>query len=466
MTSLTREIADFIAENSYEQIPERAVAVAKEAILDGMGCILAGSVEPVSRTITEYVKELGGNPEATVIAGGFKTSAPQAALANGTLAHALDYDDVSFTWIAHPTVVLLPPVLALGEHYNASGREVLAAYILGFEIAARIGSVIIPHHYDIGWHATATLGTIGAATAAARILKLNSQQTRMALGIAASLAGGMRQNFGTMTKPFHAGNASKNGVVAAILASKGMTADENILEGPSGFCAIWGPGDEGLAKATQSLGNPWELVTTGMILKPYPCCRETHREIDAILHLREEHNINAEDVAEVRCITNAITPQILRHHRPKTALEGKFSMEYCMAVALLDGKVGLAQFTDKRVSEPRAQELLTRVKYIHPPGEIGIEAELKSPITITVKLKDDSEYSHEVMIGRGEPEEPMTDEQRFEKYRECAHTCLSEKNTERSLELLTNLETMENIEELMKIVKFPERSGLDADGKI
>lgn len=150
MRSLTEEIANFIVLNGYEQMPERAVAVAKEAILDSMGCALAGSVEPVSRIITEYARETGSNPEATVIAGGFMTSAPLAALANGTMAHALDYDDVSFTWIAHPTVVLLPAILALGEQYNASGREVLAAYILGFDVSAKIGSVIIPHHYEMG----------------------------------------------------------------------------------------------------------------------------------------------------------------------------------------------------------------------------------------------------------------------------------------------------------------------------
>lgn len=456
MSSLTEEIANFIVLNGYEQMPERAVAVAKEAILDSMGCALAGSVEPVSRMITECAREMGGNPEATVIAGGFRTSAPQAALANGTMAHALDYDDVSLTWIAHPTVVLLPAILALGEQCNASGREVLEAYILGFEVPAKIGSVIMPRHYEIGWHSTSTIGIMGAATAASKILKLNVQETRMALGIAASLAGGLRLNFGTMTKPFHAGTASKNGVVAALLAKKGMTAYENIFEGPIGFCAIWGPGEEGLAKATQSLGNPWELVSPGVTLKFYPCCSDTHRCIDAILHLVEEHSIDAANVAEVRCMTGTIVPQGLRHHRPQKALEGKFSMEYCMAVALLDRKVGLEQFTDERVLEPQVQELLTRVQHGHPPGAVGMEAGLKLPDTVTVKLHDGNEYSCEVMVARGEPQKPMTDEQRFTKYRECARLSLSEEKIERSLNLISNLEAVENIGELMKVVGFTE----------
>lgn len=170
-----------------------------------------------------------------------------------------------------------------------------------------------------------------------------------------------------------------------------------------------GPWGGGLTKATQSLGNPWELVSPGVALKLYPCCRATHRCIDAILQLREEHGIHAEAVAKVRCTPSAIVPGGLRHHRPQKALEGKFSMEYCMAVALFDGKVGLEQFTDERVSDPQVQELLTRVKHGHPPGTVGMEAELKFPDTVTVKLHNGSEYSCEVMVARGEPQKPMSD---------------------------------------------------------
>jgi len=446
----TERIANFIVATGFEQIPREAVDFAKGAILDCLGVTLAGSQDSSGKIVTEYVKELGGNPEAGVIGGGFKTSAPQAALANGTMAHALDYDDVAISWVAHPTAALLPAVLALGERGKLCGREVLAGYIIGFEVGAKLGAGIGPGHYAWGWHATVTLGTMGAAAAAAKMLRLDAPQTRMALGIATSLAGGTRQNFGTMTKPFHAGSAARNGVVAALLAKRGFTADEAILENPMGFCKLFsGGGDFDIAKATQGLGDPFDIVTPGLSMKPYPCCRFTHRCLDAILYLIKEYRPRAEDVERVECKTAEFVPQVVIHPRPKSGLEGKFSMQYCMAIALLDGEVGLGQFTDEKVLDPRAQELLKRVEYVHPEGLTPLH-----PEAVTIKLKDGRELCHEVAIAKGDPGNPMGKEELAAKYRDCASFVLSAEGIQKSLDMVSHLEDLEDITELIDLLRL------------
>ena len=445
----TEQIAEFVVETSYNSIPGEAVKRAKDAIMDGLGVTLAGTIEPVSRIITEYVKEMGSAPQAGVIGCGFRSSAPHAALANGTMAHALDYDDVLSLMTGHPTVPVLPVVLALGEVQHSSGKDVLGAYILGVEVEARLGAGIGRRHYAVGWHSTATLGTLGAAAAAAKIMGLNVTETRVALGIAASKAGGLRQNFGTMTKPFHAGNAARNGIIAAMLAQKGFTADESILESQFGFCVVLGgEGEYDLERMTESLGKQFAIVEPGLDMKPYPCCRFTHRCIDAMLHIVEEHHPVAEEVVEIECQTGPATANILIHHQPKTPLEGKFSMEYCMARALMDGEMKIAQFDKEKVLEPGAQELLQKVKYVHPEREEGQRA----PEVVTVRLSDGRQYSQEVLFAKGSPEQPMSAEELIDKYRDCALVVLPEEAVERSLELVAHLDKLKDITELTDLL--------------
>jgi len=409
--------------------------------------------------MTQYAKEMGGNPEAGVIAAGFKTSAPQAALANGVMAHALDYDDVAVSWIGHPTAVLLPVVLALGERGRLSGREALAGYILGLEVEAKLGACVGFGHYDWGWHATATLGTLAAAAAAAKMLSLDICRTRMALGIAASLAGGTRQNFGTMTKTLHAGSAARNGIVAAFLAERGFSADGAIIESPMGFCKLFSGGAEyDVAQAALRLDSPFDIVSPGISLKPYPCCRLTHRCIDAILHLIEEYGVSAEDVKTVECRTSESVPQVLIHSRPKTGLEGKFSMQYCMAIALLDGRVALGQFTDDKVAHARAQELLRRVEYVHT-GDVGGAEMLTTPEVVTITLRDGRKLSAEVPVAKGDPRNPMTEEELAAKYRDCASSVLSRDDIEKSRDMVYNLQDVEDISEFMDLICLRGKGG-------
>jgi len=457
ITSTTQIMADFAVNTGYEALPYTAVEIAKISIIDGVGVCLAGSQSSASKIIADYVSEGNSKPEATVISRGYKTSASEAALANGTMMHALDYDDCAEAFLGHPTTVILPAVLALGESNRISGKEALLAYILGYEVGNKIGLGMGPAHYDVGWHGTATVGTLAAAVAAAKVLKLNVQKTRMAMGIAASLAAGLRQNFGTMTKPLHAGNAARNGVFAALLAQKGFTADPGILEGSFGYARVFkGAAEPNLEEMTKNLGAPFEIVSVPPIIKLYPSCRATAGCIDAILYLVNQHAIKAEDVAEVECRTSSHTPQILIHPRPQTALEGKFSIQYCMAIAIVDKEVGLGQFTDHKVQSPKIQELIKKVKFVHPP-EMGytMADSLRGRVEVVVRLNNGTEFSRLVKVAKGDPENPLTKKEMESKFLDCARLVFSRQDAKRCLDKISTLERMKDISTLMRVLNSP-----------
>ena len=245
----TAGVAEFLVKSRWEDCPPEAVEAARRAILDCLGVMLAGSVEPPARIIQRIAEMEGGTPLATVVGTGRRTGATWAALANGTAAHALDYDDTNFAMMGHPSAPVLSAALAVGELALADGRSLVHAFLLGFEVETTLAEVVNPPHYYRGWHATCTLGTLGAAAAAAHLLGLDAAQTRVALAVAASQASGLKENFGTMTKPFHAGHAARSGVLAALMAREGWTASEQALEGPQGFFAVLGAGDLRLGEA-------------------------------------------------------------------------------------------------------------------------------------------------------------------------------------------------------------------------
>ena len=452
MGIFTERIVNFIEQISYEQLPAAAVEASKCSILDCLGVAVAGSQEDAGRIISQYTEDTA-KPEAGVIGGGFKTSIDQAAWVNGTKAHALDYDDYFIpdnSTPYHPTVAILPAVLAVGEKLHVSGKEVLLAYITGFEVEARIAMACAEQQYDLGWHTTSTLGSLGAAAAIAKMLKLDEEKIRMALGIASSLAGGLRKNFGTMTKPLHAGNAARNGVMAAILAQRGFTADRNILDSPLSFGEVLG-GESAPERdrKDQEVQVEFHIVSPGISLKPYPSCAYSHWAIDAALELRREAMISPDNIAEVECRTSSGLPHILIHSQPKTALEGKFSLEFCTAIALIDGRVSLKQFTDEKVNDSVVQELMKKIKYVHPPemgsGLINLGGEL------VVKLKNSAIYSQKIDVAKGSPQNPLSQDELISKYRDCVRPSLSEEATNKSLELLLNPELIKDIAELTDI---------------
>jgi 2-methylcitrate dehydratase PrpD len=452
VTSKTEQLASFIIDTDFGGIPKELVSLARKAILDYLGVTLAGSkLGQSADLIADYVKRCGANSEAAVIGKGFRTSVEMAALANGTIGHALDFDDaypIHLGIPAHPSVPVIPCILALGEKHHVSGEEVLTSFVLGFEVETRVGSIFGSSLVALGWHTTPIMGSIGAAAAASRVLRLDTDKTRNALGIAASLASGLKHNFGTMTKSLHAGNAARNGVIAGMLAEQGFTASRDIFDAPANFLgAFYGGREPDLTGLTRDLASAW-LMSHGIGFKPYPACRTAHAGIDAALEMRNRYQLDAARITEIVCQASELVYAELAYHRPQTGLEAKFSLEYCISAALLDGQVSLEHFNTEKVLEPRVQELINRVRLEPDTGErayhdIGHQ--------LTVRLDNGSEYSLRVSLPRGEPDNPMTEEDMIAKFRDCAHLALSPADIERCLQLVLNLESAPDVTDLMTI---------------
>ncbi|MFC1958317.1 MmgE/PrpD family protein [Chloroflexota bacterium] len=456
---ITEQLAKFVCQIDYQKLPAEVVDAAKRAILDCIGVTIAGSLEPTGRLIASLVKKMGCAPQAAVVGAGFRTSSANAALANGTMAHALDYDDVCTTISEHPigthwSVVLLPVLLSLGEELRAPGRDIITAYVLGYEAASQLGKAMSPDYADdLGWHPTSPLGTIGAGVAAAKLLKLNVSQTTTAIGIVASQAAGLRQNFGTMVKPFHAGNAARSGIISALLANEGFTAASDSLEGRFGFChAFSGGRGYNVSKITENLGKPFQVVSPGPAVKLYPCCGSTHGALDALFSLLRKHNILAEKVSAVEVSVPFDPPRSLIHYNPRTALEGKFSMQYCLAAGLVDRKVGLETFTTEQVQRPDVRNLFGRITMFRQPGMEGRPTWEPPEYEVTVKMDDGQTYSERARVPSIAPIQIATREELAEKYRDCAGLVVSASNVEASLELLENLEELPEITGLADII--------------
>jgi len=450
----TEDVAGFVTGTRYHQIPQEAVARAKWCILDCLGVALAGSTESAGTIISEYVKDLGGKPEATVIASGFRTSSPQAALVNGTLAHALDYDD-SHPNFQHATAVTLPAVLALAERERSPGRATLEAYVLGCEVGSKIGITMGNALGELGWHPCGIIGSIASTVASAKLLNLNKTQIKMALGIAASQAAGLSRNIGTDVKPFHSGIGAKNGVVAAMLAVRNFKADESIFDGHHSFPKVFLGNEYDFAKLNRQLGAPFSIVAQGIgRIKPYPTGGPSHKSVTAILELIQKHQLRAEEVAEVECQVSSYLVQHFGHYsRPKTASQARFSMHYAMAAALIDGALTLKQFTDEKVAAPEIQDLMSKVKLVELDSEAK-EAQTHSdpPQIVMVKLRNGKAHSHQVPFAKGEPRNPLTEEEIVEKFRDCAGTVLSAREIERTIDLVAKLENLPDITELMEFM--------------
>ena len=422
---LTQEVASFVHKTSYRDIAPEVIDRARGFILDGLGVIVAGSTEKGSRILHDYLRRMAGVGEATVLGARFGAPAAKAALANGASGHAMDYDDTQLSTskeavyglLTHPTIPVLSAVLGVGEREGISGREMLLAYVLGVEVECRIADAIDPRHYQAGFHSTATIGGLGAAMAVGKILHLKEEPLLRTLGLAASMASGLRENFGTMTKPLHAGRAAENGVTAAELASRGFTSAINIIEARRGlFNAMAGGGDA--SKIAGRLGRPYFMIDPGISIKPYPSGSLSHPAQDVILDLVKKNDLRAEHIDSVIVGTNSNVPNALIYSVAKTALEGKFSIPFCMAIAIVERKAGIAQFTDRKVRDPRVIEMMKRVTLVVDPEleALGYD-QVRS--RVTVKLKDGRTLEGRADVARGHPEKPMSWDELAEKFRDC-----------------------------------------------
>jgi 2-methylcitrate dehydratase PrpD len=458
-TEITTQVVDFIRKTSYQAIPPEVIRIGKRCLTDGLGVILAGSTEPCSQIIREFIDRAGTSSQATTLGkASRKTTAPLAGLANGTSGHAMDFDDTQLSTspdrmyglLTHPTIPALSAALAVSEQVNASGMTFLESFLIGCEVECKIAEAIKPDHYKKGFHTSGTIGTFGAATSAARLLGLKEQQIAHTLGIAASLSSGIRVNFGTMTKPLHVGRAAQNGITAAHLASLGFTSDRNSLDGPWGYFQIFGGGfDE--EKISGYMGDPYTIVDPGVSVKPYPSGVLSHPSMDALLDIVEEYDIQPEQVEEIRLEAGSNILNPLRYQNPQTALEAKFSLPFCLASIVLERRAGIRQFRDEFVKSPRVQNIMKRIKtYLNPDIESkGYDRILSM---VDVKLKDGKTLTKESGPYRGSPQNPLTEGELSEKFRECAELVLDEGKTSEALRLINCIEELANVRELIRVL--------------
>ena len=424
---LTAYVARFVVETRYQAIPADVLELGKKSILDGFGLALAGSRAQSGPLCLAYLDSLGICEGKSTLIGTSRKTAPQfAAFVNGVSIHADDYDDTQLSaakdrvygLLVHPTVPVLPAAFALAEKGGVSGKEFMLAYHLGAEVECKIAEAIAPRHYQDGFHSTGTCGPFGSAAACAKLMRFDVGKTVNAFGIAGSQSSGLRENFGTMTKPFQAGRAAEGGLEAAQLASLGWTAAQQILEAQRGFFHAAGGSFEP-SFIMDRLGKPWTFASPGVSLKPYPSGSLSHPAMTEMARLIEKNDIKPAQVEKVEIGANHNMTAALLHHHPKTGLEGKFSMEFCLAILLLERKAGLAQFTDESVRRPEVQAMIEKIRYyVDPEAESAGYDKMTS--ILKIYLKDGRVISGKAEFGKGSPADPMSFEEASVKFRGCA----------------------------------------------
>ena len=447
---VTAKIAQFVVNLKPESIPEKAVQTAKIAVRDCLGVALAGSIEEDAKICAQIARQESAREETTVIGQGFKTSALNAALANGTAAHALDFDH-SFTIMGQPTAPIIPAIFALGESLGASGRQLIEAYVAGFEVTGKLAHSLSDSAHD-GWHAPSTIGSFGAAAACAKLLGLNASQVEMALGMSASMASGIVANFGTMTKPLHVGLGARNGVLAAKLAQGGYTANGKAIESGFGFYQVLHEGTMIHEQPIAELGQSYALAIEGIRIKPYPCGGLTHQVIDSVLDFRSKHGLTPEMIEAVDVDVVKHTFDRIVFRVPQTGIQGKFCMPYLVARAIIDGKVGLEIFTDSAVRDQNVLKLAERVQMKLDPNLKKTDAAGR-PCRVTIRLKNGQTYTREAQHAKGGPEFPMTEEELRGKFAECARQAIDENGAARALDYIEKLDALTDIRPLCEILK-------------
>lgn len=442
MTLATR-IAEKANALQFENFPADAVDWAKVAITDAVGCALAGVAEDAAKIALGVSRAANpGGGQCTVLGTPEHLSSFDAAFVNGVTAHALDFDDTSKSMAGHPTVVILPAILALGEELGVSGREILAAYVTGLETATRIARGINFRHYEKGWHPTATIGIFGATAACGRLLKLDTARMSRALGIAVSLSSGVKSNFGSQTKPLHAGAASRNGLLAARLAEQNFTASPDAFEHPQGFLTVFnGDGEFDTDRILADWGQPLDLLNPGISIKKYPCVYSIHAAIDCAISLRTEHLFSGENIKQV--VVTMHKRRLLPHvQRPAdSVLNAKFSLAYGIARGLVDGRVSMEHFEGLAYQDPAVHAVMDRIiTQTHDDDTRDYAA------SVLVELNDGRSFTRtiEVPLGSG-PKSPLPEAMLKAKFEDCACRVLTSAQADRLYALLRRLESVPDI---------------------
>jgi 2-methylcitrate dehydratase PrpD len=453
---LTRRIADFVVAAQYSDLPGELIEVGRKSMLDGIGLALVGSVAKSGELIRAYIDSLGiSKKDATLIGTAKKSAVSFAALANGIGIHADDYDDTQLSsapdrvygLLTHPTAPALSSALAVAESKGSSGRDLILAYHLGVEVECKIAEAMNPRHYQDGFHSTGTSGVFGSVVAAMKLRGADAPTLARAIGVAASEAAGLRENFGTMTKPFHAGRAAESGIIAADLAALGWTASSQILEAPNGFFHAAGGGYDASAL---TFGKPWTFLSPGVSIKPFPSGSLTHPGMTALLKLIREYDVKPEQVERLEVGTNRNMPNALIHHKPTDSLQAKFSIEFCMSSLLLYRRAGLNEFTDETVRRPEVQAMIARVQF--GVNDIAEKAGYDKMTTILdLHLRDGRTVSGSADFAKGSPADPMSWAEVVDKFEDCARFAKWPSDKAKSIvSTVARLQDLSNITELTR----------------
>jgi 2-methylcitrate dehydratase PrpD len=445
---LTRTLGRFVAEARFPAIPARALDAVRTGFTDCIAVMLAGRDEPVARIVLQSLGTRAAAGEASLCLGAEFAAAPEAALAHAVAGHALDYDDVALA--GHPSVVLVPAILAEAEALDAGGEAAATAYAAGYEVWARLIERDKDAYHRKGWHPTAVLGPLAAAAACASLRRLDAAQATRALGMAASMAAGVVANFGTMTKPLQAGRAAASGVTAARLAEAGLSAAEDAIEHPVGLLAALSPhGRADTETPLDDLGRAWRLETLGVNVKKYPMCYGTHRAVDAMLDLVAANDLTPAQIAGVEVTVGRPQLAMLRNHRPATGLEAKFSMEFAMAAALTVRQAGLAQLSDGFVRRAEVQSLLPRISLTVNEEPSADDPAFASYDRVRVRLADGRELaSPEMRFARGHWAMPLKEGELWTKFRDCTASALADGAAERLFAALQSVERLPSLRRL------------------
>jgi len=439
-------LGQFVAGLSAASIPDRVRRLAERCFLDTVGVTLAGAGTGAGRQAIRFA-EAGGEGTTTIPGVASRVTEGAALLAMGTAGHGLDYDDVSWGMDGHPSVTLVAPALVVGEAQDATGEQLMTAFIAGFETECYLASAISPGHYERGWHATGTFGVFGAAAVACKLLDADPATTQQALAIAASGAAGLKRNFGSMTKPLHVGGAVQTGVRAARLAVEGFSADRAAIGGEGGFFELYA-GPEGVGTPASLPPDRWALLEEGVHVKSYPCCYFTHTSITNAIEMSERHELQPDDIEGIEVVVSQGAIDALAHDDPATGLEAKFSLPYTVATGLVERAVTLESFEPAVLQNPVVQRVRDHVRYRVDPA-LAYDAHESSMLVETAT----EEYSSSLQDPPGTHGSPLDRVKLHSKYERCARRALPERMVGESLALLDGLRELGSTRALMATLK-------------
>lgn len=446
---LLDELARLVRTIHYDRCPAEALSTARLGIMDTIGVTLAGAADDITATFVRALAPTFAPGPALLVGDTRRVDVLSAALVNGTASHALDFDDCSNTLGGHPSTPIVPGLWALAEQRKADGKSFLTAYVAGFEAESRLGRAVNFHHYEKGWHPTATLGVFGAAAACGHMMGLSEDKLAIALSLAATMASGIKANFGTMAKPFHVGHASRNGSMAAMMAAEGFTANASALEHGQGFLDVFnGAGNYDASRLTTDWANPLDLVEPGIAFKRHPCCASTHPAVDALLSLRAAHGLQPGNVQRIESWTH---PRRFKHTNrpdPNSGLDGKFSVQYVLARALAEGIVSIGHFSDDAVRDPAMRTVMSKVTSVADPNARTDSTDhFYARVRVTTNDGRQLESFVEAPLGR-DKDHPLPQGTLEAKFLDCASQKLERAAASSLMDRLLSLESVADMNSL------------------